>query len=426
MLRRGDERLLSLLVLFWHHCRVHGLMKRLFVVKSWMLSSAVRKMTLLVASLSIALALSLPVQAANLRHTLNTSATYPCGQPIAIKQADYNTPPLFQGMLPEAIQVSLLVENIYDLDMTDTTFRANGFVSLSWSNRVHQWMADNKLTAVDLVSFPNITNYADFNTEMTTAQPYQDGPDRYHASISFDGMFYIPSLDLRFSPFNNMRLPVYLELKQEVMTANNAQLVYRRFSPATSDGEFIGLNGFRLQVTTCQQELYAYADTEALNARTSSMGDAYSRVNVAVIYRSDFASEIFNWVLPIILIVAVASISPRLVGSVDNVRLALPATSILALVFIQTSYRQTIPPLPYPTFLDLFIICAFANALVILHINVFACNGLELRRTLRVGGSRHFRRYLYKSYHFGKTVSNYSLIFTFASIPLCSLISFLL
>lgn len=47
----------------------------------------------------------------------------------------------------------------------------------------------------------------------------------------------------------------------------------------------------------------------------------------------------------------------------------MPVTAILAPVFVQTSYRQTILSLPYPMFLDLLISCCFLGCLAILYFN---------------------------------------------------------
>ena len=55
--------------------------------------------------------------------------------------------------------------------------------------------------------------------------------------------------------------------------------------------------------------------------------------------------------------------SPSLPGSLGDVRLAIPTTALLTLIFLQQSYRADLPSLSYATFLDILYVYAYLVAI---------------------------------------------------------------
>ncbi|MFM7652659.1 MAG: hypothetical protein ACKO5M_07055 [Vulcanococcus sp.] len=58
-------------------------------------------------------------------------------------------------------------------------------------------------------------------------------------------------------------------------------------------------------------------------------------------------------------------------------RIALPATAVLTLVFLQASYRSMLPQLPYLTFIDRIYSLAYAICLACFALYVWAANRLN-------------------------------------------------
>jgi hypothetical protein len=54
----------------------------------------------------------------------------------------------------------------------------------------------------------------------------------------------------------------------------------------------------------------------------------------------------------VLIILAFVLVSPSLPSSMGDVRLAIPATALLTLIFTQQTYRDQIPSLSYVTFMD--------------------------------------------------------------------------
>ncbi len=60
---------------------------------------------------------------------------------------------------------------------------------------------------------------------------------------------------------------------------------------------------------------------------------------------------------------SVVLLSPSVAGSMGDVRLAIPSTALLTLIFLQQAYHNDIPSLPYLTFLDQLFACSYLIAM---------------------------------------------------------------
>jgi hypothetical protein len=66
----------------------------------------------------------------------------------------------------------------------------------------------------------------------------------------------------------------------------------------------------------------------------------------------------------LLVVIGIVIASPSLPGSLGDVRLAIPTTALLTLIFLQQSYRADLPPLSYTTFLDMLYIYAYLVSIV--------------------------------------------------------------
>jgi hypothetical protein len=63
--------------------------------------------------------------------------------------------------------------------------------------------------------------------------------------------------------------------------------------------------------------------------------------------------------LPLFIVVAIVLVAPSLEGELGDIRLAIPSTGLLTLIFLQQGYQAEIPQLDYLTFLDWFYACGY-------------------------------------------------------------------
>jgi hypothetical protein len=61
---------------------------------------------------------------------------------------------------------------------------------------------------------------------------------------------------------------------------------------------------------------------------------------------------------PLAIVMAMVVVVSRIQHDIWDVRVGIPATVLLALVFLQQSYKSGLPTLPYLTFLDeIYVVC---------------------------------------------------------------------
>ena len=70
-------------------------------------------------------------------------------------------------------------------------------------------------------------------------------------------------------------------------------------------------------------------------------------------------------------------LSPSVAGQLGDVRLAIPSTGLLTLIFLQQSYRATLPPLDYLTFLDWLYACSYLVSIATFILFVWGSNVYE-------------------------------------------------
>jgi len=69
--------------------------------------------------------------------------------------------------------------------------------------------------------------------------------------------------------------------------------------------------------------------------------------------------------LPLITVMALALFSPSISSSGWDVRVGIPPTALLTLIFLQQTYQTWLPELSYITFLDsVYNVCYYANLML--------------------------------------------------------------
>ncbi len=164
-----------------------------------------------------------------------------------------------------------------------------------------------------------------------------------------------------------------VEIAPDVLSDKYAQaLLYPHQQQDGLLGESGSLSGYRLQGASLQALLHRYP---------SRFGSWYqptkSLVRLEIQYRADYWSAFVRWVLPILVIMSIVILTPTVVGSHSDIRLAVPTTALLALVFMHQAYRSDLPPLPYLTLLDVmfswgYLTCVGLFALFTWGTNVYA------------------------------------------------------
>ena len=155
-------------------------------------------------------------------------------------------------------------------------------------------------------------------------------------------------MDFRRDPFDVLRVPIIIELEPLWTSKQEIDL---RLLPEPSNNNLVGslgsLSGYQIK----EARLTPY-----MNRSDNSMGTwtrpQFSQVRLEITYQSNLWPGIVNWIIPLMIINSIVLMAPSVEGTLSDVRLAIPSTALLTLIFLQQSYHSSLPKLTYTTFLD--------------------------------------------------------------------------
>jgi hypothetical protein len=288
----------------------------------------------------------------------------PASPPDAVQES--SKPVVFDKRWREhTIEVGLHIVNIHQFSMKDKVYFVEGWYWLRWPRAIQKIIKDEPLKLREIVEFKNVVEAASPEVERDSAAPVpldRNGHElepvdkrnaiNFFQLFKFSGRFYVDDLNLRRSPFETFDLPVIVETRPDPLSCEKQgpNCVYLKPYPENEEslvGEFAEINGFKLIGSSIAPTIHQYATN-------FGMGDpsAFGRVEYSIRYQTDFWSAFLQHVLPVLIILAFVLVSPSLPSSMGDVRLAIPATALLTLIFMQQTYRAEIPSLSYLTFMD--------------------------------------------------------------------------
>ena len=246
------------------------------------------------------------------------------------------------------IYAGIHLDKIYELNLNSRTFTADGEIWLEWLPEVEELLQRYDTDPADLISLTNRIETWDSTFEPSAAGPRELSGGRHQLLFRFSSRFYDDAVDFRRDPFDVLKVPIIIELEPLWTSQKYADL---RLLPAPSNDNLVGelgsLSGYQLQGASFKP---------FLRRSSNSLGTWYrpqlSQVRLEVIYQSNLWPGIVNWIIPLMIINSIVLMAPSVEGTLSDVRLAIPSTALLTLIFLQQSYHSSLPKLPYTTFLD--------------------------------------------------------------------------
>lgn len=234
------------------------------------------------------------------------------------------------------IRVGVDLDNVYGFSAHEKSYTIEGTLRLALpAARAREWIASG-IDPTQAVRFQNRIKPWDSRVEVV-GKPVASGDDLTW-SVRFNSIFYSDDLDFRGYPLSGMPLELLLttdpELQQSQPALGEIRLVADRASSGLSRRS--NMNGYTLTHWT--------------------ISNVERGVRLRLFYRPIGTTTLVKWLLPLLITMLVllltASLSSALDASLISQRLAVPPVILLTVVFMQQSYRDTLPPLPYLTSLD--------------------------------------------------------------------------
>jgi hypothetical protein len=271
-----------------------------------------------------------------------------------------NTTELLSQPNAIAVKVGAYVDNFHDLSLQDRTFVAEGFYWLEWPQSLQDKLDSEKIEPKSILVLANQVDDWDAQINSFSEQPVRLANGNYYQQIQFSAGFYIPEINLRRFPFETLQLPVILETGDNSLAIQNANVI---LVPDTSRnalvGSFADINGYSIASATLKPTLHAFGTNWGLNDGNLT----YSGVALQATLTSTPLPSILQYFLPLGIVVGIVILAPSLEGELGDIRLAIPSTGLLTLIFLQQAYQAQLPELDYLTFLDWIYACGYVIAI---------------------------------------------------------------
>jgi hypothetical protein len=273
----------------------------------------------------------------------------------------------------QTIDIGIHIKNISSLSLKDKTFLADGWFWLKWPEHIQKLIESNNIDLAEIVEFINLVEPWDSQIELDGSEPTLTSQGRYFQGYRFSGKFYQEEMDLRRFPFQSISLPLTMETRPASFSMEGEAILLKpEVNTKTILGDYISFNGYRLTGASISPKIHTYRTT--FGEENAESGGSYSAVTFAADYKTDTASAIYQYIIPWLIVMTIIVLAPNLDGKMGEVRLAIPSTMLLTLVFLQQGARENIPPLEYTTFLDKIYLFGFIASLSLFSIFVWSSN----------------------------------------------------
>ena len=250
----------------------------------------------------------------------------------------------------QTVETGLFVHNIYAFEADKKIFDADGWIWLKYSNTLHEYIQSHGFSPANLIHFVNQVDDYDFALDPSSDQPILMPDGRYYQKFRFSGHFYVDELDFRQFPFQTITLPVIVEIRAQRLHRDASPVQLAIDTESSGIGAYIDVSGYETKGFSVE------GTTENFMSRMGNpLADpkgAISELRLTVNYQKALNSTFLKLILPLITVMLLTLFSPSISPLGWEVRVGIPSTSLLTLIFLQQTYQANIPDFHYLTFLD--------------------------------------------------------------------------
>ena len=269
------------------------------------------------------------------------------------------------------------VHSVHNIDLDLRTFSAEGWVSLKWKilpDWLKNWDKEVESSPASTITLVNATNRSEFYTQVSPSTPYLDSDGNYIQWLEFSGQFYIDEINLRSFPFHQIMLPIEVELDDYFSTDVNLTLL-------RADNYLLGakeFTGYNFDSDELIHSIRVYNTNFGLHESREIFGEnrsEYDNAKLKIYLSRDFKSSLLLVFSPLIAAMIISLLTPFIHPKHYDTKVALPASVLLVLVFMQQSYQSMLPStLGYMTFADYIYILSMFITLSIFIWSVVSSN----------------------------------------------------
>jgi hypothetical protein len=262
----------------------------------------------------------------------------------------------------KTIEVGLHVENMHQLSLRDKNYWVEGWYWLRWPRAIQAILEAEKIPTDRMVEFTHQIEDSSMTIVAEEPEVLALTGDTFYQSFRFSGKFYVDDLNLSRFPFQEISLPVVIETRHSRLSCSADSCIGLR--PDSENvrsliGQYAAINGYDIKSATITPFIHQYKSNFGIGAPS-----AFAAVDFSILYNTNPLAAFSLSILPLLVIIGIVVASPSLPGSIGDVRLAIPTTALLTMIFLQQSYRSEIPPLSYLSFMDWLYLYAYVLSIV--------------------------------------------------------------
>ncbi len=257
---------------------------------------------------------------------------------------------------PMKVKVGLYATNNFEIDPNTPSFKSIGYVWFKWRDDLQDYLTKNQLEIQKVMVPINLLDIPESSDNVftpTSSEPIRLADGSWYLTGSYSGTFYIDDTDFRHHPFARLNLPIMIE-------ADNIMLDYNRLRiepdlRGSGIGQFVNTSvewvntGWTLNSYRHQYDTGFGFDEEA---------SSYSQLVFDTKYATNTWTSFWKVLVPISIVMAMIVGATKLDPVHYDVRLTMPVTVLLTLVFLQQGHDGDLPRLSYLTFLDeVYLVC---------------------------------------------------------------------
>ena len=257
------------------------------------------------------------------------------------------------------VDLGLYLDSVYDLDMSKLTFKARGWLWYNWSKTP---LVEGKFDPGQMGSFN--FNYLDqsnpvqqISSKVNIIDIDETGKPRYWNETAFDVKLSAPSINLSKYPFDRQRLSILVTDPVH----ETEDLMYRiqqfRLPP-----NLFNVSGYRLDGISYADQVRIYTsnfeDSSEVSFKDGS-ADTQSQAAFNIFISRNALTALLENVLPITVVSFLAVSVVGLGLNYREVKITSPPAAILSLIFLQNTFGQNLPRVPYVTCMDLMFLIAY-------------------------------------------------------------------
>lgn len=250
----------------------------------------------------------------------------------------------------QTVETGLFVHNIYAFEADKKIFDADGWIWLKYSKTLHDYIQSHGFLPANLIHFVNQVDDYDFALDPSSDQAILMPDGRYYQKFRFSGHFYVDELDFRQFPFQTIALPIIVEIRAQRLHRDASPVQLAIDTESSGIGAYIDVSGYETKGFTI-----GGATEHFMSRMGNPLADqrgAISELRLTVNYQKSLNSTFLKLILPLITVMLLTLFSPSIAPLGWEVRVGIPSTSLLTLIFLQQTYQANIPDFHYLTFLD--------------------------------------------------------------------------